>query len=62
MSQHLKVLKQTGIVGVRAEAQRRYYRLTPEGLVRVDAWLERVRRFWPDRLEQLRKVLEQQDE
>ena len=56
------MLKQTGIVGVRAEAQRRYYRLTPEGLVRVDAWLERVRRFWPDRLEQLRKVLEQQDE
>lgn len=62
VSQHLKVLKQNGIVGVRAEAQRRYYRLTPEGLGQVEAWLDRVRRFWPERLERLEAVLGQPDE
>ena len=57
VSQHLKVLKDTGIVSVRAEAQRRYYRLNDGGLDEVDAWLARVRRFWSGRLDRLADVL-----
>lgn len=62
VSQHLKVLKQTGLVAVRAEAQRRYYRLERSGLDEYDAWLQKVRSFWGSRLDQLGTVLNEQNE
>jgi DNA-binding transcriptional ArsR family regulator len=62
VSQHLKVLKNTGMVTVRAEAQRRYYRLNHDGLDEIDAWLDKVRRFWSDRLDRLEEVLNEPDE
>jgi len=58
VSQHLKVLRDNGLVGVRAEAQRRYYRLDPAGLDGIDAWLGKVRNFWSGRLDRLEAVLE----
>ena len=61
VSQHLRVLKDTGIVSVRAEAQRRYYRLHEGGLDEVDAWLAKVRRFWSTRLDRLADVLGEAD-
>ncbi len=57
VSQHLKVLKNNGMVTVRAEAQRRYYRLNHDGLEEIDAWLDKVRRFWSGRLDRLEDVL-----
>jgi DNA-binding transcriptional ArsR family regulator len=57
VSQHLKVLKQTGLVSVRAAAQRRYYRLNREGFDECDAWLQRVRRFWTEHLDKLDATL-----
>lgn len=57
VSQHLKVLRESGFVSVRAAAQRRYYRLEPEALDEIDAWLEKVRRFWNARLATLEQVL-----
>jgi DNA-binding transcriptional ArsR family regulator len=57
VSQHLKVLRNTGLVSVRAEAQRRIYRLNDDGLEEIDAWLTRVRRFWASRLEKLQRSL-----
>jgi DNA-binding transcriptional ArsR family regulator len=57
VSQHLKVLKDTGFVTVRAEAQRRIYRLNNEGLEEVDEWLGKVRRFWAERLHTLEQAL-----
>lgn len=57
VSQHLKVLKETGIVSSRADAQRRIYRLTEHGLDDVEAWLGRVREFWNQRLDRLEKLL-----
>ena len=57
VSQHLKVLRDTGIVTARAEAQRRIYRLSDEGLDEMDAWLERVRTFWSARLDRLEQLL-----
>jgi DNA-binding transcriptional ArsR family regulator len=44
ISQHLKALKEAGLVSVRAEAQRRIYRLEPHGLDEPASWLERTRR------------------
>jgi DNA-binding transcriptional ArsR family regulator len=59
ISQHLKVLRDAGLVRVRVDAQRRIYGLDPEGLSEIDGWLERVRRFWGARLDALERELAQ---
>ena len=46
MSKHLKVLREAGLVQVRQEAQRRLYRLCPEPLAEMHAWLEPYRSMW----------------
>jgi DNA-binding transcriptional ArsR family regulator len=53
VSQHLRVLREHGFAQVRAEGTRRLYRVEPAGLVEVDEWLERFRRFWDQRLDAL---------
>lgn len=62
VSQHLKVLRDAGIVSVRRDAQRRIYRLRKDGLRDVDEWLEKVRGFWAGRLDQLEQVLREEEE
>ena len=57
VSRHLRVLREVGLVTVRAEAQRRIYVLRPERLGELDRWLERYRAFWPDRLDALDRHL-----
>jgi DNA-binding transcriptional ArsR family regulator len=52
-SQHLKALRDAGLVAVRKDAQRRVYRLRPENLAEVDAWLAPYRRFWINRIDAL---------
>ena len=52
-SQHLKALRDAGLVAVRKDAQRRVYRLRPEKLAEVDAWLAPYRRFWINRIDAL---------
>lgn len=46
VSQHLRVLRESGFVDVRPEGTRRLYRVAPDGLRDVDEWLDRFRRFW----------------
>lgn len=48
VSQHLKVLKQAGLVADRAEGTRRVYAMDPHGLGALRAWLDR---FWGDALD-----------
>ena len=57
ISQHLKALREAGLVQVRADAQRRIYALDPAGLAEIGGWLERVRRFWGTRLDALEREL-----
>ena len=57
ISQHLKVLKQAELVSVRVDAQRRIYSLNSQGLRALDGWLERMRRFWDGRLDDLEREL-----
>jgi len=61
VSQHLKVLRDSGIVAVRADAQRRIYRLSDSGLDELDAWLSNVRKFWTQRLDNLERALGEAD-
>jgi DNA-binding transcriptional ArsR family regulator len=58
VSQHLKVLREAGLVRVRVDGQRRIYSLDPDGLAAVDAWLDRLRGFWSGRLDALERALE----
>lgn len=56
-SKHLRVLREAGLVSVRKEAQRRIYRLEPDGLAEVIAWAEPYRRYWRGRLHALDQYL-----
>ncbi|OAH13016.1 ArsR/SmtB family transcription factor [Streptomyces jeddahensis] len=58
VSKHLRVLRDAGLVTVRAEAQRRWYVLRPEPLADLDAWLAPYRRLWTERLDALERHLE----
>ena len=58
VSQHLKALREAGLVRVTIDGPRRIYSLDPDGLAEVDAWIERVRGFWGRRLEALEAALE----
>jgi DNA-binding transcriptional ArsR family regulator len=57
VSQHLKALKAARLVRVRVDAQRRIYAIDPQGIAEVDAWLQRVRRFWNPKLDALEREL-----
>jgi DNA-binding transcriptional ArsR family regulator len=57
-SKHLRVLREAGLVRVRAEAQRRWYELRPEPLAEIDAWLRPYRRLWSDSLDALERHLD----
>ncbi|MGY1690793.1 ArsR/SmtB family transcription factor [Geodermatophilus sp. SYSU D01105] len=53
VSQHLRVLRDNGFAHVRAEGARRLYAVDAAPLREVDAWLDRFRRFWGQRLDAL---------
>jgi DNA-binding transcriptional ArsR family regulator len=59
VSKHLRVLREAGLVEVRADAQRRLYRLRPGPLAEVDAWLTPYRRLWNRSLDKLERHLEE---
>jgi DNA-binding transcriptional ArsR family regulator len=50
VSQHLKVLRESGFATVRAEGTRRVYKLDTAPLQQVDAWLDHFRGFWTHKL------------
>ncbi|WP_202841449.1 ArsR family transcriptional regulator [Luteimonas saliphila] len=53
VSQHLKVLRESGFASVRVDGPRRIYAIDAAPLQEVDAWLERFRDFWRQRLDAL---------
>ena len=59
VSKHLKVLREAGLVMVRADGKQRLYTLRPEPLAEVDQWLEPYRAFWSQRLDALQRHLEE---
>ena len=58
VSKHLRVLRDAGFVESTVDAQRRLYRLRPEPLQEVDAWLAPFRRFWSTHLDALERHLD----
>jgi len=58
VSKHLRVLRDAGFVDSRIEAQRRVYRLRPEPLMELDAWLVPFRLFWSKHVDALERHLD----
>lgn len=61
VSQHLKALRESGLVRVRIDGQRRIYSLDPEGFAEMDAWLAKMRGFWSGRLDALERELSKEE-
>ena len=57
VSKQLRVLREAGLALVRKDAQRRIYRLNPEGLRELDEWLQPFRAFWEGRLDAMEHTL-----
>src|SRR6266568_8312172 len=55
ISQHLRVLREAGLLDERRAGTRRLYRARPEGLRELRAW---IREFWGDALEDLKEAFE----
>lgn len=56
-SKHLKVLSDSGILEVKAEANRRIYKLRPEPFQALDTWVKSFRRVMEDRFDNLEEYL-----
>jgi DNA-binding transcriptional ArsR family regulator len=61
ISKHLRVLREAGFVEATVDAQRRLYRLRPEPLQEIDAWLSQFRRTWSAHVDALEKHLDRMD-
>ncbi len=61
ISQHLKSLKQAGLVAERPEGRKVFYRAEPEGLAPLVDWMSHYGTFWRDRFADLRTLLKEID-
>jgi DNA-binding transcriptional ArsR family regulator len=62
VSKHLRVLRDAGFVESTVDGQRRLYRLTPEPLQEVEAWLAPFRRFWSAHVDALERHLDRMEQ
>lgn len=59
VSQHLRALRDAGLVRGRSEGRFMYYRVEPKGLRPLVDWIAHYQAFWADRMHELQKVLEE---
>lgn len=62
VSKHLRTLREAGLVAVRSDAQRRFYRLRAEPLRELDGWLAPYRQLWENRLDALERHLDEMED
>ena len=62
VSKHLRVLRDAGFVEATVDEQRRLYRLRPEPLQEVDAWLAQFRQFWSAHVDALERHLDRMEQ
>jgi len=57
ISQHIKVLDESGLVVMRKKGRQRFCHIRPQKMKEIDKWLEQFRQIWEDRFNQLDEVL-----
>src|SRR3954453_23069109 len=62
VSKHLRLMREAGFVESRIEGRRRLYRLRPQPLMELDAWLVPFRRFWSRHVDALERHLNKMDD
>ncbi len=62
ISKHLSILRQAGLVHDRMAGRETRYRLTPAPLREVREWIEFYERFWTDQIDNLRDLLEEENQ
>lgn len=60
ISQHLKILRDAGLVRMESKAQQRLYALNPAALDEVEQWCRSLRAMWEQRFDTLDKLLQEQ--
>jgi DNA-binding transcriptional ArsR family regulator len=61
ISKHLRILREAGVVQSTVDAQRRVYKVKPESLQEIEAWLAPFRRLWSRHLDPLERQLDRTD-
>jgi DNA-binding transcriptional ArsR family regulator len=61
ISQHLKILREAGMVRVERRGRERIYSLDPDGLAAMEAWVSETRRQWNGRLDRLAEMLKEEE-
>jgi len=59
VSQHLKVLKDAGLVSERRDGRQILYRIAPQGLAPLVDWLGHYQAFWRERIDNLEQLLKE---
>lgn len=62
VSQHLKVLRESGLVSERREGRTRRYRLEPKPLAEVGSWIAHYAHFWSEAFVALEKFLDEEEQ
>lgn len=57
ISQHLGILLQSGWVEMEKRGRENYYRLRPENLNKIQAWISKYEKLWPEKLDALGEYL-----
>ncbi|MEM0912385.1 MAG: metalloregulator ArsR/SmtB family transcription factor [Pseudomonadota bacterium] len=57
ISQHLKKLNSAGLVNIEKQAQKRIYKLDPQGFIELEIWMAKVKQYWNPRLDKLESEL-----
>jgi DNA-binding transcriptional ArsR family regulator len=61
VSQHLKTLREAGLVAQRPAGRQVFYRANPQGLAPLTDWISHYSAFWQDRFRDLRDLLKEMD-
>lgn len=60
ISQHLKVLRETGLVKVEKRAQQRIYRINPDTMLELEDWARQIRQLWDQRFDTLDQIIKEE--
>lgn len=62
VSEHLQVLRRASLVREEPRGRERFYHLDPRPLAEVEAWMKRFERYWERRLDDLHRLLDEEND